>query len=942
MANFHDVKRGNTLWGIASANKSAIAGSTINAKIDTLVKVNNIQNRNLIYVGQRIWFSEAAKNGSSGSGSKSTTTQPSYTINKATITNIGLHASDEDKTGRTVIAKWIHSNPMDTSPPNHNPTRNKYVDHYVCHWEELIEQFGEKIWANSTTEETESYQPNDDWNNKQYKTYKASAEALKVRLKVLPVSGKKENVKEGEEELYWPKKYNQSEWAVYDFSKNPPLPFDKEPTVKLDPLDDTKLIISYDTINIEEFDATYVQFNVVKNNTASVYTSSNVPFMKVDGTDNVYTVSHSFNVEYGNEYKVRARAVNFNGQSAWTDFTSPVYTKPCAPKSITVCRCKTMSDNSIGAYLEWEPVPNATKYVVEYTTLRENFDMDKPDGNVTTTDARTSCDIIGLATGKNYYFRVRAYNATSDDPSDPTKAVQLQIGTRPTAPTTWSSSNSAFVGDRMELNWTHNSPDGSAQTYAEIALKINENDWWTYITKNTTTENDEDSKTDAFTYGEAISYKGEVHVVLNTSHADLKDSTIIWKVRTVGINGIDEEYETSDFSPWSADRTINIYAKPTLELSVTSDLAGDVPFEDVTIPAENEGEEGTVIRKALTTFPFYIRAEITGLNSYEKQRPIGYHLRVVANDYYETTDNAGRTKVINPGDAVYSKYFDTTETLIVEMSANNIDLEPLISYTVYCNVDMSTGMSVNGSDEFNVFWSDVEYTLDAEIWIDNDTYTAVIRPKCVDAEGEPIENVTMSVYRREYDGALIEIATNIPNDGMVVTDPHPALDYARYRLIAKDTQTGAISFYDMPGHHIGCTSVIIQWDEEWSQFESMSNYYTEGPSLSGSMLVLPYNVKVSDKRKREVSRVNYAGREYPVSYHGIAINESSSWNTVIPKSDTETIYALRRLSLWAGKVYVREPSGMGFWANIEPSFNLDFSTTTVPVTLSVTRVEGGA
>lgn len=108
------------------------------------------------------------------------------------------------------------------------------------------------------------------------------------------------------------------------------------------------------------------------------------------------------------------------------------------------------------------------------------------------------------------------------------------------------------------------------------------------------------------------------------------------------------------------------------------------------------------------------------------------------------------------------------------------------------------------------------------------------------------------------------------------------------------------------------------------------------------MLILPYNVSITDSRKRDVSLVTYAGREYPVSYYGTQIGESSQWSTVIPKDDVETIYALRRLSLWAGNAYVREPSGMGFWANVVPSFNVNYDGVTIPVTLEVTRVEGGA
>ena len=61
----------------------------------------------------------------------------------------------------------------------------------------------------------------------------------------------------------------------------------------------------------------------------------------------------------------------------------------------------------------------------------------------------------------------------------------------------------------------------------------------------------------------------------------------------------------------------------------------------------------------------------------------------------------------------------------------------------------------------------------------------------------------------------------------------------------------------------------------------------------------------------------------------------------IPKSDKETLYALRRLSIWMGDVYVREPSGSGYWANISVSFSQTHCQLTIPVQIEITRVEGG-
>ena len=346
--------------------------------------------------------------------------------------------------------------------------------------------------------------------------------------------------------------------------------------------------------------------------------------------------------------------------------------------------------------------------------------------------------------------------------------------------------------------------------------------------------------------------------------------------------------------------------------------------------------------ETLTEFPLYIRA----LAGPAEQTPIGYYVAIASNDYYETVDDAGRTKIINKGDLVYSKYYDTSESLVLSLSAGSVDFETGFTYTVTCSVTMDSGLSTEVSKEFSVNWTDAFYTINADVLVDEQTFTASIYPQCletVDGEDRAVSGVTLSVYRREFDGTFTELAKGINNDmGISITDPHPSLDYARYRVVAITNSTGAVSFYDLPGYPVNGKAVIIQWDEDWSTFDTDDVYSIEKPPWTGSMLKLAYNIDVSDSNKKDVSLVEYAGRSHPVSYYGTQLGQTSSWAMEIDKKDHETLYGLRRLARWMGYVYVREPSGSGYWADVSVSFSQTHCKTTIPVTLDITRVEGGA
>ena len=622
----------------------------------------------------------------------------------------------------------------------------------------------------------------------------------------------------------------------------------------------------------------HVQFQVVKNDKSTFKT----------GTAAVVKnhAAYLCTVDAGGEYKVRCRAYKNGEYSSWTDYSNNYSTIPATPNAIHTIRAT--SETSV--YLEWKGTTGAKSYDLEYTTDKRYFDgSDKTttvNGITTTRYEKT-----GLESGQEYFFRARSVN--EDGESGWSGIVSIIIGKMPVSPTTWSSSTSAVIGEPLTLYWVHNSEDGSSQTFAELEITIGSTTN-VYVIKNTATEAEKD-KTSSYDVNTSLYKEG---------------TKMHWRVRTAGI--------TRAYGEWSVSRTVDIYAPATFELGLTN-------------------RNGIYI-DVLNTFPAYVRCQ-TGPNT---QTPIGYQLSVTANEAYETVDAAGNIKMVNVGEEVYANRFDTNDQLLVELSAHNIDLENNISYTLTGVVAMNSGLTAESSTDFVVSWDDVTYEPNCQISIDKDSLVAYISPHCTDSDGNDITDVLLSVYRREYDGSFVEIESDIDGSKPVfITDPHPALDYARYRIIAKSKTTGTVSYYDAPGYPVNEKAVVIQWDEQWSTFDTTNEDELVEPAWSGSLLRLPYNIDISDSNTVDVAHVEYIGRKHPVSYHGTQLGIVSTWNVDIDKNDKETLYALRRLAIWMGNVYVREPSGSGYWATIKVSFSQTHKEVTIPVTLNITRVEGG-
>lgn len=881
------------------------------SKYRQLATINGISNPAYIYVGQKIYLYSRQSSGSTGGSTgttTTTTTTTSTTSNCVTINHFGLQSNAD----RVLFAAWIWN--------------KSNTEHYEYKWQYAT---GDGIWFVGTEGTTKDKQC----------TYNIPNNATNVRFIARPIA--KKYTKNNKETYYWTASW--CAWKVFTGSAIPP----EKPNTPSVTMEGFKLTATLDNITSK---ATHIEFEIVKND-YSIFKSGNGSTVAIRTAH----ASYSCNVPAGGKYKVRCRGVKNALKSDWSEYSESYETPPTTPGKITTIRA--MSSTSV--FLDWDNVSNVKEYEIQWTTNVRYFDTSTSVSS-TTVDASVAgrAEITGLSTGEKYFFRVRATNG--DLKSGWSEIASITLGRAPSAPSTWSSTTTAVIGEDLRLYWIHNSEDGSSQTYAELEI-IKGDNTEKYTITNSTDEYEKDKTseyildTSTYSYGEKIE----------------------WRVRTAGV--LTDGNNNPIYGDWSIVRTVNIYSPPTLSLSVTDKYGVALP--------------------TITSFPFYI----IGIAEQSNQAPVSYHVSIVSNETYETIDNVGNKQIINAGDSVYSRdidsFRDTMGDIMIEMSPGNVNLDNGISYTCNCTVSMNSGLSASSSVDFDVSWTDQEYEPNAEISVDSETIAAQIRPYCekgtlsyrivtddgsnyvvtdeeidfmygtevegaITTTGEQVytgmnengdiiyycvvenrvlvENVLLSVYRREFDGEFTEIATGLVNTNCTtVTDPHPALDYARYRIVATDLTTGAISHVDIPGFPIGEKSAIIQWDEDWSSFDTTNEDPFEQPSWSGSLLKLTGNLDVSDSNSKDVELIEYIGRKHPVRYSGTHLGEKQVWNVDIPKEDTETLYALRRLKNWMGDVYVREPSGSGYWATVEVSFNQKHCVVTIPVTINITRVEGG-
>lgn len=737
--------------------------------------------------------------------------------------------------------------------------------------------------------------------------YTPPSNAVRVAFKIRPIS--KTHEVNGTETEYWTSIW--SEGYKYDIYPDTTPKKTEPPTVTLSGYNLTCELDIYDD-NVHGG-----EFQVVANDKKKVGSSGVISKIKFNH------ISWNFNTTPGNIYKVRFRPIGLYTDQIgeWSEYSEPVSTIPQEISSITGY---ALTETSVR--LEWPKVPiGVESYIIEYTTNIDYFDASTEVSSVTIEGKNSYVIVTGLETGQRYFFRVRVSN---DQGASPWSSItDVILGTIPNPPTTWMSRSTIQVGESVILYWSHNSADGSKESGAKLEFIVN-------------------GAIEVIDVEPNMDDEGISQYVYNTSDMSGSDINIdiLWSVSTKGI--------LPTYGKYSVQRSFKVLTPPIAYINLFKKVNwwwNTFNFnEDTIFTAMGDFEDSIDDDPIVKSYPLFI----VGNTEPKSQKLIACHFSISPLESYQTINYMGEETWINDGDIIYeadpvlSDYSmisnDHGYAVSLRLFPEDIILENGIEYKLVFTAILDTGLTAEAEYIFSVAFDEDPYDIDAEIGVDKDTVSTYVRPYCVNDQNDLTPYVTLSVYRRDFDGKFVQLSKGIDNiKNTIIVDPHPPLNFARYRIVGLSGLTGRIMFNDLPSYPIGEKTIIIQWDDSWKPFNIEDGEELADPVMSGSMLRLPYNISTSENGTKDVELVEYIGRENPVSYYGTQIGQTANYTVDIERDDVETLYALRRLSRYMGKVYVREPNGSGYWADISVSWNINNKAVIIPVSISVTRVEGG-
>ena len=340
----------------------------------------------------------------------------------------------------------------------------------------------------------------------------------------------------------------------------------------------------------------------------------------------------------------------------------------------------------------------------------------------------------------------------------------------------------------------------------------------------------------------------------------------------------------------------------------------------------------------LPTIGFVNEAIVSGVMSALGSIGIGVTADNTVGQWGLSITRARDYHVDRPNDSVYDGYLDETiwtesgtyngaaQTYTFTPTKDDLigELDDGAAYNLIGTITDGYGQTVTITLPFSINWTHKAAIATPTVQADQRMMAMRITPT------QPtgyVSGDTFDIYRITSDQP--ELIVKDGAYGTTYVDPYPAFGMnCGHRVVAK-TSTGSyitaddtLAWYDLSyqdGDYIECNSLVID--------------------CNGMMIILPYNVELTNKWQKDFKRTSYLGGSVQGDWNPAVLRDLSAKTVIVKRVDTGELMDMRDLAAYAGPAHIRTPDGSSFSCDIQVTEDASYQDKKVKYSLSVKGID---
>lgn len=435
------------------------------------------------------------------------------------------------------------------------------------------------------------------------------------------------------------------------------------------------------------------------------------------------TISSSIDLTHEEGLAIHIRNVTSDGHSMMSDFCSYRTSMPARPTLNSVTQD---ADNPDKVFVSWtQNWAKANGTIIAWTDDPDNWMSNNEPSTFEVKETTSGWYIVGLETGKTWYFRVRSVFTEEDSVTYTSwsNEIDVDLSSAPAIPVLYLSEEVITENGMVSAYWVYSTTDGTPQVSADIAeMRLSSGAW---VENRLVT---------------AVSSAQHVDIYAKSQGWNNGD-TVYLSLRTRSGSGRQSEYSTPS--------RLLVAEKPTVAISSTS-----------------------LVNGMLTALPFNVTVTTTARDlTLVIERAVDYPM--IRPDGTETAGAKGETIYVSNIRA------NSTNNFVINLADLIGVLDDGASYNVIATASDKYGQKAKASTKFKVNWSRQAWIPSATIVTDANNMIARITPT---AGASYDEGDTCDIYRISIDG--YELVYAGAQFGTEYVDPYPAFgEFSGYKIV---------------------------------------------------------------------------------------------------------------------------------------------------------------